>query len=142
MRLELWRFLGAVSLLLECGYDLSFAWDEAFHRLRGDLSPELRRALGGSRPLARRLRRARFPLASERAWLCVLAELHASGAPVRRTLSAWREALLRAHERELAAFSRTLPLRMNLILLLFFLPPALLALMAPLLFALFRLGAP
>lgn len=143
LRLELWRFLGAVAILVESGFDLGYAWDEALGAATEGLSPTLRRLLSHGGPLSRRFRRLsrRFPLPEQAAWFAILGELQATGAPVRQGLAAWRSALRREHDRDLDRFGKALPLRMNLVLLLFFLPPALLSLIAPLLFALSRAAA-
>ena len=136
-RQELAQFLESVSLFLDAGFDLSYAWPEAFRSLGARLDPWLAGLLEvphGETPSATLRRLARnYPEPSHRIWFLVLQELYESGAPLREAMRASAQALRAEHARDLEAHCRTLPTRANVILLLFFLPPTLALLFLPLL---------
>ncbi len=135
-RQELGHFLDAVSLYLEAGFDLGYAWPEVHRVLAGQLSPQVRDTLAVARggaisPVLARLGET-YPDRQHRLWFQVLRELYERGAGLRDGVEAAARALREEQERDLEAHCLRLPTRANVVLLLFFLPPTLLLLFAPL----------
>lgn len=87
---------------LECGLELGYAWEAAGGRRESCFT-------------------ATHPLAQT--WLLGLADLHREGAPLVPYVLAFTGALRDHLRREMEDHERTLPFRLNLILLVFSLPP-------------------
>ncbi len=117
LRIELERML----LYLDVGYDLSYAWESVRQK---PLSQDLNHLI--EHPI-------HFSYLN---WFIFLIDIYQTGAPVRPSLLALCEQLKRDEAIELEQHLETLPSRLNLVLLLFFLPATFLILFAPLLFAL------
>jgi hypothetical protein len=137
-RRDLIAFFDAVTLFLVAGFDLSYSWPSALQFLANRLNPDLRgqlavdpqRGLG----LADHFQRLeqQYPDPSHRLWFGVLAKLYGGGAGMAEVISSLNRTLRIEQQRELETLSRALPLRANLVLLVFFLPPALILLFVPL----------
>lgn len=139
VRRDLLVFLDALYLYLLGGYELEFAWRTAL----GELAPSFGRdfaALADLPPdsrLAPKLRQLshRFPLADCQTWFALLADLHERGATQSDFVSAFA-GLVRAEERsDWERHARELPTKLNLCLLVFFLPAAFVVLFGPFLLA-------
>ncbi|MBI1859379.1 MAG: hypothetical protein HYR96_00480 [Deltaproteobacteria bacterium] len=130
LRRKLLNFFDTLDLYLACGYDLSFGWKEAAR-----VMPMLT-FTGES--LASHLGQISTELAIPdfRRWFSVLEATYRSGAPLRPVVRAISESLRRDQIRDLDEHCRLLPSRANILLLLFFLPPALALVFVPLLGAL------
>jgi hypothetical protein len=144
-RHQLLQFLDALSLYLQAGYDLAYGWPETHRALEAELCPalakELRAAGGvdgeGILALLSRLALS-YPEAGHRLWFSVLKELYASGAGLGDAVRAMANSLRQEHYRDLDAHCRNLPTKINVLVLLFFLPPALLLLFTPLILEILR----
>jgi hypothetical protein len=136
LRHDLIYFLEALSLHLQCGFELSYSWPETLAAVAMELEPRLQAALhgDGEKPMGDKLRdlAANYPVPSHRMWFSVLAELYSSGAPLVEAVQAISQALRREQSRDLETHCRNLPTKANVCLLLFFLPPTLLLLFVPL----------
>lgn len=131
---DLSLFLEAVALHLQAGYELHYAWTRAREALGQRFPPGLREALAGesAREVLGRLASA-YPVPAHRLWFSLLGSLHGEGAGLVGPVRAFADALRGDLGRELETHCRTLPTRVNLGLMVFFLPPALLLLCLPLL---------
>ena len=135
-RRELLTFLEAIELYLLAGYDLSFAWREAKLALKpGDFKTWVEE--GGDTETEMGLVLSRFareyPVAGHRIWFQVLRELVGRGASLGPTLAGFIAALHAETQREVASHARVLPMQLNLLLLIFFLPSTLALVLIPLL---------
>lgn len=131
-RLEgLVAFLDQVLILTEAGYELSYGWEEA-SRILGHLFEG--RAEGTFRDRLEQV--AALAPADWRPWFAALWSLYREGGPLLPFLSALQEALRDRLRQEGEIYGRRLPFRLNLILLLFALPPLLALLFVPWLAAL------
>ncbi len=141
-RHQLSHFFDALSLYLEAGFDMGYAWPEVYRALSPHLCPSLQRALPLSEgqsvsSLLEALGRD-YPQVDHRLWFQVLRELYERGAGMREAVEAVARTLREEHERDLESHCQRLPTRANVVLLLFFLPPTLLLLFAPLLTEILR----
>jgi len=135
-RRDLIRFLDALNLYLYCGYDLGFSWEQAHGVLCDELSPTIATSL---RPRAedtpalflQRLA-TEYPDAPHRVWFWALRELYLQGAPLAPAVESFSRQLSQEEGRELAQHLRELPTKLNLTLILFYLPPTLTLLFFPL----------
>jgi hypothetical protein len=122
--------------MLHAGYDLAYAWPETLRELRDATGAELRAQLTppteGFAAFVHRLAQI-YPEPAHRLWLGVLAELYATGAPLSPTLAAFLHALGQEQDRDWQAHLRGVPLRVSLVLAVFFLLPALALVFVPLL---------
>ena len=139
-RHQLMQFLDALSLYLQAGYDLAYGWPETHRALKAELCPGLGKELEFSRGgeeegiLALLSRLAmHYPDPGHRLWFSVLKELYSSGAGLGEAVRAMASHLRHEHYRDLDAHCRNLPIKINVLVLLFFLPPSLLLLFTPLL---------
>lgn len=138
-RHQLLQFLDALSLYLQAGYDLAYGWAETHRALETELCPglgtELRAGGGidgeGILALLSRLGLS-YPEPGHRLWFSVIRELYSSGAGLSDAVRAMANTLRQEHYRDLDAHCRNLPTKINILVLLFFLPPALLLLFTPL----------
>lgn len=139
-REELILFLDALSLFLLVGYDLSYSWNASFHVVGAMLSPSMKQQLGfdeeneqdasiTSRLLALS---DTFSICHYRFWFRTIRELYVTGASLSGPLAAISDALRKDRERDLEHHFRNLPSRLNIIMLVFFLPPTFLLLFIPL----------
>lgn len=138
-RHQLLQFLDALSLYLQAGYDLAYGWTETHRALETELCSGLEKelrtggGLAGEGILALLSRLARsYPEPGHRLWFSVLKELYTSGAGLSDAVRAMANTLRQEHYRDLDAHCRNLPTKINVLVLLFFLPPALLLLFTPL----------
>lgn len=121
-----------------CGFDLSYAWREALENTRGSVPNSLLLELSfqkeedGVGQVLERLA-ASFSIPRFRIWFSILLELYGKGAGLVEPMNGILRALRKEQEREVEIFIRGLPLRVNVALLIFFLPPALGLVFMPLL---------
>ncbi|MCB0404892.1 MAG: hypothetical protein KDD51_08910 [Bdellovibrionales bacterium] len=135
-RRNLWERILAVEMLqafLECGFELRYACSELKRHL-GPLPgvcrvPTCASDLFDGRGLPTNVQDA----------LSVLEALYEEGRPVRAVLGQLSDLLLNEYQAATEDFAKRLPARMGGFLLVFFLPPALLLLLAPLCVAFTRL---
>lgn len=141
-RQGLLHFFEAVTLYLEAGYDLAYAWPEALLAIGDELPPSLRHALEPAKEegLSATLTRLNltFDIIEQRLWFGVLAELYSRGASLVDGVQCLAGQLRREQERALEEHLRDLPSRASILLILFFLPPTFLLLFSPLLHQLLR----
>ncbi|MCB9255301.1 MAG: hypothetical protein H6617_11515 [Bdellovibrionaceae bacterium] len=127
-RRKLWERILAVEILrafLDGGFEMRYACGQ----LRKQAGP-LSRAILPASP-AELFEGADFP-PSVREALQVLENLYKEARPVRAVLAQLSELLLQEHEAAAVDFASRLPGRIGAWLLFFFLPPAMLLLLAPL----------
>jgi hypothetical protein len=141
-RQALIQFFDALSLYLRAGFALSYSWPETLQAL-GPVLPDLLRAELGSHSLEaettesvgdvlNRLKlNCRF--APHRLWFGVLAELYSSGTSLVQPVQAIAGTLRKEQHAELENHLRVLPVKVNVVLMVFFLPPTFLWLFGPLL---------
>jgi hypothetical protein len=143
-RKDLLYFFDTLILHLQVGYDLAYSWRETSKALQGEVSESFfllvaPSSIEGEREsqtaILTRLAAA-YPDAPHRLWFSALRELYAQGAPLRDAVVAISHSLRQEQARDLEAHGRTLPARLNVALLLFFLPPTFVLLFAPLLHSL------
>ncbi len=130
-RRELIFFLDSLSLFLLGGFELGYAWEETLQL--GEGGAFLKRKDGESTAELLERMAENYPNPDHRLWFRVLGELYKSGAPLAEAIPAMANAIRQEGQRELDDHCRTLPMRLNVGLILFFLPPVLLLLFAPLL---------
>lgn len=142
-RTGLIHFFDALSLYLQAGFALSYAWKEVLSSLEGALPTELRAALSFRMSESEGLEaitQVLFRLQNESAvvphcvWFSVLADLHSSGGGLTRGVESISKFLRNEQQRDLESHCRSLPTKVNIALLLFFLPPTFLWVFAPLVF--------
>lgn len=134
-RRELILFVEALSLHLSAGLDLGFSWPETLASLACEISPELRAWLDPEEESVGRLLNrlaGDYPFSEHRLWFAALRDLHGSGAALGQAVSAMAAFLRREQEAALETHARELPTKINVLLLLFFLPPTFLLLFLPL----------
>jgi tetratricopeptide (TPR) repeat protein len=133
-RQALLLFLQALSVMLEAGYDLAFAWPRTWKDLQGEHDWSLLEARSGEGVLTllERLQKT-YPDPIHRLWFALLTDLYRSGTSLGPALTAIEQALEEEQEREWQAHNRSLPIKTSVILAFFFLLPALVAVFLPLL---------
>lgn len=136
-RQRLAHFFEVLSLYLEAGLDLAYAWPRAWEALEGN-DDFLRMREGESVSAALERLAATYPEPGHALWFSVVGELYGRGAGLRDGVQAAARALRAEQNRALDAHCRKLPMRANVILMIFFLPPTLVLLFAPLLSALLK----
>lgn len=134
-------FFDSLSLFLRAGYSLGYSWPETLKSLDGLLASEVRDDLqGGMKVLSEEWEVAETlnQLATScriepyRLWFALILKLYENGAQLIRGVEAVTTALRREQERDFEAHCRSLPTKVNIILMLFFLPPTFLWLFIPL----------
>ena len=120
--------LDAVALYLSAGYDLAYAWPGAVEACRADLPIP---GEHGMTAVLTELARG-YPEPEHRVWFTVLSDLYASGASLTAAVEAMADTLRKEQALDLETHCRILPTKANVVLLVFFLPPAFLLLFAPL----------
>jgi hypothetical protein len=139
-RRDLTLFLDGLTLYVTAGFELGYAWSEVGALVEGEIEPSLVSWLRISEPSALPAQliklEAGYPDPAHRLWFGLLRELYDQGAGLTEPLSAFSAVLREEERRDLEAFGRALPTRINLLLMVFFLPPTFLLLFLPLLFAL------
>lgn len=120
------RFLQEIGVFLDCGYELGYAWERLSKRdlPNGSIHAELQRLAREGEPI------------ELRPWFEGLAVLQRSGSALIPYLTAFTQRLSDELRREMDRHVRSLPLRLNVLLLLFCLPPLLALIFTPLLSAL------
>lgn len=143
VRRDLSRFLEVISLYLEVGYDFASAWDGASQQIGSGLDPLAAQVLhlGEGESFSGHLEHlaATYPIESHRLWFSVFSELYGSGAAMKDIVFAAGDVLRKEHLREIDLHCAAYPRQAQILLLLFFLPPAFFLLFAPILI---RLAAP
>lgn len=138
-RKELAHFFESLGLYLEAGLDIGYAWPQTLAALRDELGAVASLlALPDGESITALLGRLgrEYPQTEHALWFSVLAELYERGAGLREGVQAAARTLREEHQRALEAHCQRLPMRTNVLMLLFFLPPTLLLLFAPLLYEL------
>ena len=82
----------------------------------------------------------KFPLVSHRLWFGILRELYLAGSPLTPFLTAMAKQLQTELEQEFESHKQKITLKTNTVLLIFFLPPVLLLIFAPILLELANWG--
>lgn len=134
-RRELGLFVEALSLQLAAGFDLGYGWSEALASLREEISAEHLAWLSpeGEGPVRSLTRLAKeYPVSGARVWFAALRDLYASGAALGPAVGAMATYLRKEQEAALEEHCRELPTKINVLLILFFLPPTFLLLFVPL----------
>jgi hypothetical protein len=131
-RSRLLSFTQGLSLYLQVGYDLHYSWQKMMEVRGLEMEDCLR--LDVSEGIATRLGilSEEYPAEEHRLWFSVLSDLYRAGGGLAPAVLAISTHLRREQERDLEAHCQTLPTRMNVVLILFFLPPTLLLLFYPL----------
>jgi hypothetical protein len=134
-------FFDSLTLYLKAGFSLSYSWPETLRALEETFSAELLGDLRGPKTESwaeRDLGGLLLDLknncrnVSYRMWFGILWELYSSGAQLTHGVEAVTTALRREQEREFEMHCRALPTKVNIVLILFFLPPTFLWLFIPL----------
>ena len=137
VRHGLLQFFETVGLYLHAGYDLGYAWPESLEALKGAMPQGLREELSkksGESMHETLVRLARgFNVREFRVWFSVIQELYESGAGLSACASSIAGTLRSDHLREWEEHLQKLPSKVNILVLLFFLPPTFLLLFYPLL---------
>lgn len=135
-------FLEALLAFLESGYEMEFAWNECQRVL--DLKSDW--PMGGPDPEGASGDRIKCLLSWEsdlppaaRPYFKMLTVLHQNGLPKQKVIERLSAQLRRCYIDDMEEFTSRLPTRLGAGLLIFFLPPALLLLLAPLCAAFLRL---
>ncbi len=132
------QFLQILLLYLQAGYELKLAWLRAL----SELSDKKRKSLFSLQlPEFGTLYEHLDFLAQrqghdEKHWWRVLYELYGKGAPLVPALKNFVDTLVVQDQADWIRRERQLPLKMNVILIVFFLPPTLLLFIVPLVLAL------
>lgn len=145
LRYALISFMEAISMHLQVGFDLAYSWNEVCRAIEEELPVKLKEHLRpwreestGVTSVLVKLSES-YPNRSHRVWFSVLADLYRSGAPLAPACFSIAATLRKEHERELESHCHSLPTRMNVCLILFFLPPTLLLLFYPLVIEIIKL---
>lgn len=135
------QFFEALALYLRAGFALSYSWPETLkslgptlpQSLRAELSPRPLEA-GTEESVGHILNRLKLEccVPSHCVWFGVLAELYDSGTSLVQATQAISQTLRRELETDLETHLRVLPIKVNVVLMVFFLPPTFLCLFAPL----------
>ena len=134
LRRDLLIFLQAIELYLLAGYDLSFGWRESARAVKPGGFKSWLEADSGAELLSILARFARdYPIPGHRIWFAVIRELVSRGASLGPSVAGFIAALHAETQREIASHTRLLPMRLNLLLLMFFLPSTLALVLIPLL---------
>ncbi len=133
-------FFEALRLYVGVGYDLAYAWDRALNGFGSSFPSPLHQLLE-SRPgetFADSLVRLSkdWPVAEHRIWFELLAFLYQEGTALSGNLERIAGRLRKENQLALEHFGRRLPSALNIRLLLFFFPAAMMLLMGPLLIVL------
>ncbi|MFM8269730.1 MAG: hypothetical protein ACKN9V_06025 [Pseudomonadota bacterium] len=122
-------FFEMLGLYVSAGYDLSYAWIEAVDSSEIFAQPNAHESMND---ILRELEN-KFQLSNYRFTFSVLRQLYSRGASLGPALQSFSRTLRRDLEREIEGHLREAPIRANISLLLFFLPPALALVIIPLL---------
>jgi hypothetical protein len=123
------------SLYVSVGFDLAYAWSKTLENLHDDFQKDFCEwANVKEDSFSRFLLSAAdsIPYGEWKVWFESLHELYMGGLAQREFLEAFSENLQEEQSRELETHVRTLPQKINILLILFFLPPVFFLLMAPL----------
>lgn len=130
-------FVHALALHLQAGFDLATSWRNSLSLLEPVLSrDELHRlSFPPDLGLSARLRKlaSDWPNPNHRMWFALISDLSNSGASLVPAVNAFAQTLRQEAKLRQEAQARALPSRINILVLVFFLPPAMLLLFAPLL---------
>jgi len=127
------RILDLSGCYLNSGLDLSYGWRKAFEAEKKNLSIEFQ--FKPEESLLDHLKRLAL-LSQEQTWITPLQNLYSIGSPVGSYLANTSQNLKDSMSRDLENHLQKLPSKVNLGILIFFLPVSLLLLMLPLLSAL------
>jgi hypothetical protein len=137
-RRDLIEFLDALSLYLRVGWDLGHAWRETLATLDSHFASDLSSWLCHAEDSRENLMRIwqhlsqNYPDTSHRVWFSAIENLYRNGAGMGEVIQAISSTLRKEQERDLENHCRLLPTKVNVCLILFFLPPTLVWLFAPL----------
>jgi pilus assembly protein TadC len=130
-------FLQSLSILMEAGLELSYAWNRASSELGSGLGAglqnELAEASKGSLSHGLEALERTYPDPRYRFWFGLIGELYRSGGSVLKTVEAFADALERDEDLEWSHHLQSVPLRITFVLAFFFLVPALALVLIPLL---------
>lgn len=147
---DLSHFLEAMSLYLQAGYDLSYAWPMAVKILGSGISTKMQTLLSlepqaletptssetydaPTGLIGARLQKLGkfYPVFGHRLWFLVLRELYIDGAGLRQPVLSMAHTLRNELKRELEEHCRKLPSKVNILMVIFFLPATLFLFLAP-----------
>lgn len=128
LKKELLFFLEVTNLYLSLGYDLSYAWNLALKKKQP----------GAVQTVSEELleKETQFSLKKYRVFFGVLRQLYQRGAALIPVIDTFSRVVRKDLEKDLEAHLRKVPVEANVLLLVFFIPPALLILILPFLFSL------
>lgn len=137
LRRELILFLDLLELYISVGYDLAFAWQETLNHLKGSAHLNLNQTGTKSwegQGLLHHLKylEQEFPIVRYRFAFTGLVQLYSRGGALTPFIQSFSRFLRQELERDLSAYIRDCPTRANVLMILFFLPPALALLLFPL----------
>ncbi len=131
------QFFEALFMNLSSGFELSYAWRETLSILSKELPPFLSKELElvESESFSVLLDKlgSSYSSVEHRIWFQTISELYQSGAGLTEAVRGVALTLRKEHERDLENHIRALPTKLNVCMLLFFLPPTLAVLFFPLL---------
>lgn len=136
-RREFIRFLDALGLYIQVGYDIAYSWPSALEFLGETISPEMHALLKTKScesisGLLKRLSQE-YVEPNHRIWFKLLEDLYTNGAPLLEALLSISVNLRKEEARDIDRHVRTLPTRNQVALILFFLPATFLLIFTPLL---------
>lgn len=137
LRRELILFFDLLELYISVGYDLSFAWQETLFHFKSlshlDFNPTVTNNWE-DQGLLHHLKRLEqtFPVERYRFGFTGLVQLYSRGGALTPFIQSFSRFLRQELERDLSGYLRDCPTRANVLMILFFLPPALALLLIPL----------
>lgn len=136
-------FFESLSMHLVAGLEMAYAWEQALSSLHATIPQELQQLLQkkGGEGMGEVFQRLslQYPTVQHRLWFSVLNELYQSGAGMVEIVRSLAHTLRDEQSRDLETHLRNLPVKMNVVLILFFFPPTILLIFAPLLLELTHL---
>ncbi|NBX67524.1 MAG: hypothetical protein EBR01_01020 [Proteobacteria bacterium] len=146
-RAGLIHFFDALLLYLQAGFALSYGWQEVLKASEGSLPVDLAGILSyqacesgeleSIQDVLERLQQEEI-VASHYVWFSVIFELYKSGSGLTRGVESISKYLRNEQIRDLESHCRTLPTKVNVCLMFFFLPPTFLWIFGPLLLEIAR----
>lgn len=125
---DLLFILEMTKLYLSLGYDLSYAWNIALQKKHENRFQLVTEDLGNQEK--------GFPLKKYRVFFGVLKQLYLRGGALIPAIDTFSRVVRKDLEKDLEVHLRKVPVEANVLLLVFFVPPALLLLILPFLFSL------
>ena len=135
-RRDLITFFDALAVCVSAGYDLAYAWPQTLDSLGEELGRDFLQYLIAPPEKAFSVflknLSEHYPDVEHRLWLGVVGELYQRGSAMAGVLTTLAGALKQEQERDWQAHLKALPLKISLVLALFFLPATLALVFYPL----------